>query len=449
MSLSESGSVVIAAVLAPAIFSLALLSGCALANQEVPATDLDDPVPVIEAEPDEKPAWRSKLKDAAQTALADVEQFADVAWTRFSKRLGLGQPRHIANYYGYGNQDYVWVTGRVLANRPIGGPQEDDKWFDNLKASYQRWNSREVAEAEVNLFFNGETRTVTTDIEGYYHARFERRGDLRARDQVVAQIRPGQDDAITVVHEIYSPAPGSEVMIISDMDDTIIHTGITDLLVAAQLTFLNNAKTRQPLTGVAALYQALAAGPEGNKRNPVFYVSNSAWNMYDLLRDFVDLNDLPPGPIMLRDIGFDAPGEGSENHKIDTIRSLIRSYPDLPVILVGDSGQHDAEIYAEIAAEFPGRLLAIYIRDIDPDHETAFDAKVDAIMADSTGGVPFLRVANSALIAEHAATLGLLSQVQVANVSTETAIDRQREPLPEEAMEEAIAMTNENDNDNS
>ena len=39
-------------------------------------------------------------------------------------------------------------------------------------------------------------------------------------------------------------------------------------------------------------------------------------------------------------------------------------YPALPFVLLGDSGQHDPEIYSEVVRENPGRILAIYIRDV-------------------------------------------------------------------------------------
>lgn len=419
-----------------------LTASLAVADARTLATadDAADRVPIIKPEPEEKKAWMSKLKRMTLNSLADAEEFADTQWSRFTRHLGLNEPRHIANYKGYGNGDSIWVVGRVLANRPMGGPQDDDDWFDNLKSSYNRWNSREVAGVPVELRYHGTSITVTTDNEGYYQARLDRNGPAVTQDKVYAEVRAEGQDTLAAVHTVYSPAPSADLLVISDMDDTVIHTGITDLLVAAQLTFLNNAKTRKPLSGVGSLYRALRDGADGNKRNPIFYVSNSGWNMYDLLRDFIDLNELPAGPIMLRDLGLNRVGEGSENHKIDTIRMLLSLYSDLPVILVGDSGQHDADIYASIAKEFPGRLRAVYIRDIDPDHDSAFDAKVDAIIKDSAGTVPFLRVADSSLIAAHAQQLGLLSEKQVAKVTADTFIDEQRDSLAEEALEEAVAL---------
>ena len=42
-------------------------------------------------------------------------------------------------------------------------------------------------------------------------------------------------------------------------------------------------------------------------------------------------------------------------------------YPELPFILIGDSGQHDPEVYLEALEQAPNRIKAIYIRNVsDP-----------------------------------------------------------------------------------
>ena len=51
-------------------------------------------------------------------------------------------------------------------------------------------------------------------------------------------------------------------------------------------------------------------------------------------------------------------------HKLREIKQLLDTYPHLPFILLGDSGQHDADIYAEVVRQRPGRIQVIYIRDV-------------------------------------------------------------------------------------
>jgi phosphatidate phosphatase APP1 len=374
--------------------------------------------------------WHTPLAEKVRSSLHSLEEFADVHWRRFSRCMGFNEPRHIAAYRGYGNSETIWVHGRLLANRQYGGPADDDKWWDNLRATYQRWESDEVPNAVIRLTHADRSIEVRTDVEGYYDASFERDSKARRTDVVTAQ-HLLEDRVLSATHQVLLPDPQAEFLVVSDVDDTVIHTGITDLLLSAQLTFLHNAKTRKPLIGVASLYQALARGSQPEAVNPIVYVSNSAWNMYDLLRDFLDLNDLPMGPLMLRDLGL---GTDSSDHKIDTIRQLLERFASLPVVLVGDSGQHDAEIYATLAEEYPGRVRAIYIRDVDPDEDSEYDTKVDDLIARAErAGVDFLRVQDSRQVAVHAAQIGLLPAIELEEISEDVELDRQRETVAEKA----------------
>jgi phosphatidate phosphatase APP1 len=54
------------------------------------------------------------------------------------------------------------------------------------------------------------------------------------------------------------------------------------------------------------------------------------------------------------------------DHKRVEIEAILTTYPHLPYILIGDSGQEDPEIYGEIVRAFPNRILSIFIRDVSP-----------------------------------------------------------------------------------
>jgi len=248
------------------------------------------------------------------------------------------------------------------------------------------------------------------------------------------------DGSLSTAQPVMQVLPQARIGIISDIDDTVLHSSITDWKVAAQLTFLHNARTRKPLPGVAALYRALQADAGGQPHNPLFYVSSSPWNLYDLLEDFMELNAIPFGPIFLRDIGLDTgkfiktPGHG---HKLEHARRLIQRFPDLRWVLLGDSGQADAELYAQAAQEFGPRIAAIYIRDVDPDTDSPLDTGVDGYIERVAGTrVPMLRARDSQAIAEHAAGLGLLSPDLLPAIAAEVRRDHARPTLGEAATEE-------------
>ena len=245
------------------------------------------------------------------------------------------------------------------------------------------------------------------------------------------------DGSLDTPQPVLQVLPSARFGLISDIDDTILQSSIIDWKIAAQLTFLGNARTRKPLLGVAKLYAALQG-----TRNPLFYVSSSPWNLYDLLDDFLELNAIPPGPIFLRDFGLDTgkfintPGHG---HKLERARELIARMPHMRWVLLGDSGQADAELYAQAAQEFGDRIVAIYIRDVDPDLDSLLDSGVDAIIQRVAGTkVPMLRVKDSVAIAEHAATLGLLDPATIPAIIAEVRKDAARPTPTEAAVEETM-----------
>jgi phosphatidate phosphatase APP1 len=110
--------------------------------------------------------------------------------------------------------------------------------------------------------------------------------------------------------------------------------------------------------------------------------------------------------------------------------------PQLRWVLLGDSGQADAELYAEAAREFGDRIAAIYIRDVDPGSDTALDRGVDAWIERVAGTrVPMLRAADSLAIATHAAGIGLLDPATLPAIAAEVQRDLQRPSLAEAALE--------------
>ena len=86
--------------------------------------------------------------------------------------------------------------------------------------------------------------------------------------------------------------------------------------------------------------------------------------------------------------------------------------------MIGDSGQHDPEIYAEVVRRNPGRILAIYIREVRLDPG---DRRVEAISDTWEEDVPFVLAADSAAVAVHAAGLGLIQPEDVRRVEQATA----------------------------
>ncbi len=286
-------------------------------------------------------------------------------------------PIAVSAYRGYGSREHVFLQGRVLKNKVVHTTPEDTLW-QNLVNNYKRFGSAEIRGAQLEITIGENIFEVTTDREGYFHLDEALKIPLPDDEEVWEKVSirvlrtRKQELNLTASAEILVPKQ-AEFGVISDIDDTILITEVTSLLKLKMiyLTFFKNAAKRQTFHEVEAFFQGLRRGSSGEGSNPIFYVSKSPWNLYDFLDDFVKINDLPKGPLLLRDIGplpsrflFEQMEKEYRGHKIASVVRILRMYPNLPFILIGDSGQEDADIYLTIAKAFPDQIKVIYIHDV-------------------------------------------------------------------------------------
>jgi phosphatidate phosphatase APP1 len=351
-------------------------------------------------------------------------------------------PYHIVTFRGMVDDTGCRLSGRVLRRPLTGGPKQDDTWWDNLRSTWRRFDSEPQRGVSLDIAFAGHTGVARTDDEGYYTLELPGATVPEGALWHTAEVTRSEGGPVYLQPVLRVP-DRCRIGIISDIDDTVLESKVTQWQAAAQLTFLHNARTRKPLAGVAALYQALqaGAGPK-DAQNPVFYVSSSPWNLVDLLEDFLDLNAIPAGPLFLQDLGI---GEGKfisphgHRHKLDRVLELLALYPRLKWVLCGDSGQQDAELYAQAVLAHPDRIAAVYIRDVDPDTDSPYDARADERLAAAKAtGVPMLRVRDSVALAEHAHSLGLIAQADIERVAREVERDRERPSQAQAAVAGAI-----------
>ena len=302
--------------------------------------------------------------------LARIELLFDGVIWGLRRRYGRLGPLQLVAYRGFGSAAGVVLRGRVLEASVLEQSLPTDSTFRNFRHMLRRFFSRELPNATVRAMFGANAVSGRTDDEGYFELTLVspelegpeawKRAELEVIAAPVRGLSPTQASA-----EILIPGADAKLVIVSDIDDTVLQTHVTQKLKMIWTTLSGSAYTRMPFAGTSELYHALARGESGHAENPVFYVSKSPWNLYDFLRDFLEYHALPRGPLLLRDIGLrEAP---PVDHKSAAVQQLLEMYPALPFVLIGDSGERDPEIYLEAAARHPGRVTAIYLRDLGHD----------------------------------------------------------------------------------
>lgn len=350
-----------------------------------------------------------------------AEAAFDAARFRLKVRLGRLERIEILPYRGHGNEAEVFLKGRVLEEGGVTPSTDTDKILRNLKNMARRFFSSEAPHAVVRASFQGREIEATADEEGFFDVRFDVRGDLPKGFEwhpvpvrLVSPLAPRQRGEQTKGWVLVPDTDDAGFAVISDVDDTVVLSKAASVMKMAWIVAIGNAYSRLAFPGVGAFYEALRRGGDGASRNPIFYVSSSPWNIYDFLVDFMDVHGLPPGPIFLKDWSPTVLGK-HEDHKLALMRTLLETYPDLPFVLLGDSGQEDPEIYAEAAVENPNRIKAIYIRDVTGEGRRHEVERVSAELL-AASGVEMKLVKDSATAAEHALSLGLVSPESVREV---------------------------------
>ena len=371
----------------------------------------------------------SELKSKIESFFDRIDNFSDDIRLKLKKIKGIEKPLKIIPFLGYGTSEKVMLSGRILEDEHAVITNEKDGKLRNLVNLYKRFETDEVALARVRgVFQNIETESVT-DSEGYFYIEINPKDKLQERlfhEIELHLLEPAQINgpAQIAVGQVIVPPETARFGVISDLDDTVLTTNVTNKIKMFLTVALLNEYTRMPFKGVAAFYRALQKGASGSENNPIFYVSSSPWNLYPLLTEFLKIQDIPLGPLFLKDFGNHTLFSSGDHktHKINNIESVLNTYPHLPFVLIGDSGEQDPEIYSEIVKKYPQRIKVVYIRNINlkPERIASIDKLIDEV---KDTGCQLVLAPDTEFAAVHAASERLIDVAQLPNIREEKKTD--------------------------
>ncbi len=136
-------------------------------------------------------------------------------------------------------------------------------------------------------------------------------------------------------------ASAEEVLVISDIDDTLKISHVLDPLDV----IANGLRTDSYFLGTNLVLEKLM---QQNSQAKLYYVSNAVrWMMNGRHEKFILENHFPRGEVLLRE------SLSEKNFKLEMIGTLVRRHTPQVLILVGDNGEKDALIYEAIRLQFP------------------------------------------------------------------------------------------------
>jgi phosphatidate phosphatase APP1 len=364
-----------------------------------------------------------------QRVLYELDRRVGRGYRRARAGLGLANPPRIVPYRGWGFGEQATLLARVLEDRGAPPFAEGAPLAQTFMAAYRRYATVEIPEVELRVRWASQSFSATTDDEGHILSAVTIPGEAAPGwNDIELELKDGAARAKGEV--LITPATAS-LAIVSDIDDTVIDTNVRHPLARAAALFLTDSRVRLPFAGIAAFYRALSRGDR-----PTFYVSSSPWNLYEHLCVLFERHDLPKGPVLLRDWGISrthiAPGWGHA-HKVEKVNALVVGHPGVSFVLIGDTSQEDAQHYVAIAEHHPGRVRAIYIRDVGGTHERQLEAYARRAR---DHGTELVVVEDSVAAARHAASIGLISHEDIASV----AADRRADEAMPSPIEQVLAI---------
>ncbi len=229
-------------------------------------------------------------------------------------------------------------------------------------------------------------KTERSDLQGFFRARA-----TVAATEFEEMLRADRDPWISYtaldndrerVFQGRSQLLGREgCLVVSDIDDTIKKSNVPDL---KQLLIKTLFRPFELAPGMPATYRSWS------ERGAAFlYLTNSPYQLYEPLAEFLGRH-YPEGAYYMRHVGaddlqhsiaellaIDDEVGARESPKKHNLIPILEAFPQRRFILVGDSTEADAEIYADLflGENFPrgfapprngyaDRIKRIYIRDV-------------------------------------------------------------------------------------
>lgn len=368
---------------------------------------------------------RLRSPDTAAT-VADLE--GKLTRRRMAQKFESGEFRglRLVLYRGFAADGVAKVRLRLTEAPEIPGSSRIPYW-ETVQSNLRRHGALAIVGAEVTVRIDGSEDIVETDMNGYAIASLDVPDLDYGWHDVFAVTTPveGQETA-TGTGRVINPDLDASFAVISDIDDTILRSGLTEGLNAVRHTLLNDANSRTAIAGMASLYRGLARGGAHDRGHrppepPFFYVSTGSWSFYDTLSQFIQARAFPAGPMFLTEWG---PTEryvrrsGAE-HKRHSIRRILLAYPGMQFVLIGDSGQRDPILYEEVARDFPEQVRLILIRQVGDDDDERNSTLSERATALRGEGIPFYLVPDAAQAAKLSEAMGLCDGETVLEVQTE------------------------------
>ncbi|MFC4994318.1 phosphatase domain-containing protein [Rubritalea tangerina] len=288
-----------------------------------------------------------------------IEWLLGVLWYLMTFWIPRKKAHPVADVYNaIHHPNGVYLFGRVMALRVMSAPKpEDGKWV-NFKRMASNWFTLDFPNARVEVRMGERLITVRSNKEGYFELHDSCSEEI---DEVEVSL---PQHGYSAVVPLVGSQDCSPMVVISDVDDTLMETGSISMGKMLETTLFGNSLTRELVPGVSGIINELHEGG----RHPVFYVTSSPWNLANFLKRVFQRAQLPTGGLFMTNWGL-TPEQwltpSHDVHKREAIDEVAGWYREARFVLLGDDSQRDPEIYAKALRDYGvERVCSILIRSV-------------------------------------------------------------------------------------
>ena len=272
-------------------------------------------------------------------------------------------------YHGYGHTENMVVYGHVLRNKRASTAVYKNI-FTNIINMLRLFMVQPLAFEKVQLNWAGQLIETQTADDGFFKLEWSSATHVPAglHEVTIRHVKADGNIVSTGTGHVYVPHV-TQFAFISDIDDTVLVSYSATILKRLRELLFKGPEQRRAFDDVAVHYKQLSlAHTEPGTPNPFFYVSSSEWNLYDHLVHFFRVKKLPEGAFLLSQLKrlhqLIFTGKTKHEGKLVRIIRIMEAFPLQQFVLLGDSSQQDIFIYEKIITHYPGKIHAVYIRDV-------------------------------------------------------------------------------------
>lgn len=271
----------------------------------------------------------------------------------------------LLSFYGLSNGKKNLFFGKLAYSPSKDLSFKEYNRFETFKTIVALYRTNGIHHREFEMVFDHGTITGTTDHSGSFWcevAMDERQTKLKSITLL------DTNENVLLTEDLYPNtihSVRSNTVVISDLDDTLIHSFIHNKFKQIRTLLFTSVENRKTVITMANLIRHFS-----DSGAVPFYLSNSEQNLFPMLNRFLALNQFPAGPLFLkqyiglRQLVWRKKHNLKNFHKRNVLEKIVQLFPDKQYILIGDNTQHDLAIYLEAAETYPKNIQYIIIREV-------------------------------------------------------------------------------------